>query len=165
LVEAGLEAPAVASRPRPPRSARVDDETEDRQTGFPPFLAVGLVVLALVAAGLGGRTWWLERVTPPPPPAIANPPAFAEGPGVSYDSIPAGVTLPDGQGLLSVTGGDGSNVRVDGNDAPKPAKGKPLRMPLPPGVHLVAVGSGDHVKNRILEVRVGRATNVNLDEL
>jgi hypothetical protein len=43
--------------------------------------------------------------------------------------------------------------------------GKPMRMPLAPGAHLLAWGAGDGAKNRILDIRAGRATNVNLDEL
>jgi hypothetical protein len=37
-------------------------------------------------------------------------------------------------------------------------------MPLPPGVHLVSVGTGDKARSRIIEIRAARATNVMLDE-
>jgi len=92
-------------------------------------------------------------------------PAVPEGPGVTYGSLPAGANVAPGQGLLSVAPADGVTIRVDGNEAAKPAKGKPLLMPLAPGVHLVAVGGGEKARSRILEIRSGRATNVNLDEL
>ncbi len=151
--------PGALSRPRPsPKGAEVEEEA----AGFPRSLAIGLIVLGLLIAGLGARTYLMERsaVIPPPPTA----PVVQDAPGVTFGELPSGVPVAAGQGLVSVTVGEGVPVRIDGNDAPGTQKGKPLRMPLPPGVHLVSVGTGDKARSRIIEIRAARATNVMLDE-
>ena len=137
-------------------------ESDDPSPGFPPSLMFALAVLALVAVALGARFWMSQRTAEAP---IDRPaPAVPDAPGVTYDALPPGVTVPAGQGLLTVIVAEGTSVRIDGNDLPRPQKGKILRMPLPTGVHLVATGAGDKARSRILEVRAGRATNLNLDE-
>ena len=85
-------------------------------------------------------------------------------PGVTYGDIPAGVVVPQGQGLLVVAVAGAVPLRVDGNDVRQPRQAGTLRMPLPPGVHLVAIGTGDAARTRIVEVRAGRATSVSFDE-
>jgi DNA-binding response OmpR family regulator len=156
-------APATPARPRSPKPGAAGP---DESPGFPRPLAIGLLVLGSVAAAIGARTWLLQRDgAAGVPTAGMTAPAVPEGPGVTYGSLPAGANVAPGQGLLSVAPADGVTIRVDGNEAAKPAKGKPLLMPLAPGVHLVAVGGGEKARSRILEIRSGRATNVNLDEL
>ncbi len=153
--------PDGASLPGRPRAPK---PVVEEAAGFPRPLAAGLVVLALIATGLVGRTWLAQRDSGPEA-LRPGAPVVSEGPGVSYDSLPAGLSLPPGQGLLSVAPADTAQIRVDGNDMAKSPRGKPLRVPLPAGVHLVAVGAGDKARTRIVDIRSGQATNVNTDEL
>jgi len=148
---------AAPARPRPPRAT-----AEEEPSGFPRFVVIGLAALAVVAAGQGVRTWLAQRSPEPADTTVLAPAPDAKG--VSYDALPAGVSVPTGQGLLSIAVADNVPVRVDGSEAHQPRQGRSLRIPLPPGVHLVSVGVGDRSRQRIVEVRIGRATNVNLDE-
>ncbi len=146
-------------RPRPPQPATEDEEP----AGFPRPLAIGLTVLALLVAAIGGRAYLSQRGAEAPD-LRPQAPAVADAPGVSYGDLPPDVTVPAGQGLLSVNVADGAAVRIDSTEAAKTLKGKPLRTPLAPGVHLVSVGAGDAARSRLIEIRAGRATSVNFEE-
>jgi DNA-binding response OmpR family regulator len=148
-------APLSARRPQPRHAPE--------PTSFPLGLAIALGILLVIVAVLGAREWMAAHPHAASAPT-AEPPVVAEAPGVRYDGLPPGVAVPQGQGLLSVMVAEGVPVRVDGADARQPRQGRTLRLPLPVGVHLVAVGTGDSARTRIVEVRAGRATSVDLQE-
>jgi hypothetical protein len=148
------ESGPIATRPRP-----VPQESTSDEPGFPRGLAIALAVLALLVIGLGTRSYLAQHAEPEETVRTLGVPQ-PDMAGVTYESIPAGVSVPPGQGLLTVKLAEGAVARIDGAEAPHAVKGVPLRMPLGPGVHLVAVGP----HSRIVEVRVGRATVVNLEE-
>jgi len=152
------ESAPLPLRPRPPKAAPVKEETAE----FPRPLAIGLVILALLVAALGVRSYLGQHAAEPSDPHPQ--PLVTDTAGVTFENLPTGANVPTGQGLVSVTVGDGVPVRIDGNDAPRGQKGKPIRLPLTVGVHLVSVGTGDRARTRIVEVKANRATNVTLDE-
>ena len=152
---ADLRAPAQPLRPR--SSMREADDA----TGFPRPLAFALVALALVATGLGVRFWAMERDRTQPV-EVSQPVVGASD--VVYGDIPAGVDVPAGQGLLSISVADEIPVRIDGRESHGARKAQTLRQALSPGVHLVSVGAGEKARSRIIEVRPVRATNINFDE-
>ena len=135
-------------------------EPPAQEAGFPRALALALVAVGALIAVLGYQFWASEHARTPEPEQAPN---LAPAPGVQYADLPAGFSVPDGQGLLSLTVGEGVEIRIDGNEAHLPRTGKALRTPLPKGVHLVSVGVGGSARSRILEIRAGRATNVDLD--
>lgn len=149
------QASVPLSRARPPK------EVVDEPAAFPRPLAIGLCVLAVLVAAIAYRFWASAAASPPveqPPSAVAPIPS-----GVTYGDLPAGAEVPAGQGLLSITVAEGVPVRIDGNENPKPRRGRLLSLTLPPGVHLVASGQVDRSRSVIVEVRAGRATSVDLD--
>jgi hypothetical protein len=151
-----IDSAPMSLRVRPAKPAVVEEPT-----GFPRPLAIGLAVLAILVAAIGLRFWLAGPTAPAEQEAVTS--VTADAAGVTYDALPAGAAVPSGQGLLTVIVAEGVPVRIDGNEDNEPRKGKTLHMTLPPGVHLVSVGAGEKARSRILEVRKGLATNVNLD--
>jgi hypothetical protein len=145
-------------RARP--ASRASPLADPEPAVFPRPLAIGLVVLALLVAVIGVRFYSGGEAAVPRPESL-NPPA-ADTAGVTVTDLPPGSDVPAGQGLLSVQVPDGVAIRIDGNESSKLRQAGTLRVALPPGVHLVTVGLGDNARPRIVEIRGGRATNVNL---
>jgi len=147
----------MSVRPRPSKPA-----PPVAPATFPRPLATGLAILALVIVAIVARFATTDPSEPRPPER--SQPGAPDTANVTFGDLPPGSDAPPGQGLLSVGVADGVSVKIDGNESRVPRHARTLRLPLPPGVHLVAVGGGDKVKTRIVEVRVGRATFVDFDE-
>jgi hypothetical protein len=79
--------------------------------------------------------------------------------GLAFDDLPAGITLPQGQGLLVLTTRANAPVTINGIAR---GRGPNLSVPLQGGVYDVRVGVPGHELQRMLEVRAARSTKVSM---
>ena len=167
--QAGLTAPSK-SRQQPER---------ERESSMTPLASVTVAEArkpqrqlwqyAAIVAGAAVVVWMALRMstpaTPPEPEARSASGAptaeTAESPPkVTFAEIAPGVDVPPGQGLLEVTAPPTVEIRVD--DVPR-GHGPVVRVALVAGNHEVRLGAD--AKRRVLEVRAGRTTRVEVSQV
>jgi CheY-like chemotaxis protein len=152
-------APPVASSLAPGRGPPPAAPKGPAPPPGPSWKPAAIVVGACALLAVGGLHWLAPSGATSEPTLEPLP----SDPDVTYGDIPAGVTVPSGQGLLEIGAHAGEPVRIDGTDAgAAPASGT-LRRPAAIGTHMIHAGPSGAERSRIIEVRAGRTTHVALD--
>ena len=148
-------------------AARDDDALPRKKNRWGLLVALGIVGV-VVGAGLRystpQRTAASGAATGGPPPSTApNVPAAitTAAPSLGLADLPPGVDVPQGKGLLEVTTSSTDAIRVDGEPR---GVGPHFTVPLAPGAHDVRTTSGAREKSKVVEVRAGKATRVDLTD-
>jgi hypothetical protein len=121
---------------------------------------IGAVLVGAVAIVVLAGTRWFPLDDEPTPRASMAP---SEG-DVTYGDLPAGVSVPDGQGLLEIAALAGQRFRVDGTDASRTPDNGTVRLPMTAGTHMVRVGPAGSERLRIVQVQPGHTARVSFDE-
>jgi hypothetical protein len=98
----------------------------------------------------------------PPPPAPSPAPSPLRPPPAddsAFADIPAGITVPEGQGYLTVTAPTDALIQIDGAQK---GRGPKLGVALKSGFHEVHVGPPQSNNQKMIEVRPGRASTADL---
>jgi DNA-binding response OmpR family regulator len=133
-----------------------------------------LIMLCLVGVG-AGFAWSYGRdaacaptpvagepvhgPTAPSTPAPRGVASTSSAPASPYGDIPSGLTVAPGAGAIEVTTAPGDQVLVDG--VPR-GVGPHLAIGLGAGGHRLDVVSDGGAKERVVEVRAGRSTHVDM---
>ena len=162
------EAPLAESHPRTPMASVASREPETKgrapKARWPWIVALAIAGIGVTLGVQATKTNDGASAASAPvtldqavAPAMTGEPVAHDPSGVTYEAIPAGFSVPSGQGLLEVSAAPEAAVRVDGV-----ARGNGLvRVPVSAGPHEVGIASLDRPM-RTVEVRAGRAARVEL---
>jgi hypothetical protein len=146
---------------------RAADAPKKKSSGgwllFAALLGVAIVVGAALRWTMPSQSTGSQAQPTAPPKETATqlPTTTQPPPGVRYEDLPPGADVPPGEGLLVVTAPMEVPIRV-GPD--QKGRGPKMQTHLAPGVYDVRVGLGVREKNRLVEVRAGQATRVEMTD-
>jgi DNA-binding response OmpR family regulator len=168
---ATLEHRGPAMEKTPLVAVATRDGREQDQAAAPPkkgrwglLVALGIIGI-LVGAGLRYATPHSAphdaTITGQPSSTPDVPLATTAARPLDLSEIPPGSDVPQGKGLIDVTTSSTDAIRVDGEAR---GNGPRFSVALAPGAHDVRTTSGTREKTKVVEVRAGKSTRVDLTD-